>query len=145
MDGVTSTKQVTARSSEKATAQQHLKEVEREKAALEIQVVALGKESEGKAKDIAKITNELRAAEQGIEKLKGQKHTYELTLEDKGSGLAALKDQMQKVQDEKAKYLQAMDELEHSTAKKRIVRVDQKGRARAEGIRQELARKQMKF
>jgi len=115
MDGVTSTKQVTARSSEKATAQQHLKEVEREKAALEIQVVALGKESEGKAKDIAKITNELRAAEQGIEKLKGQKQTYELTLEDKGSGLAALKDQMQKVQDEKAKYLQAMAELEHST------------------------------
>merc|ERR1712136_447411 len=90
-------------------------DVESEKAALEVLVVSLDKESDGKAKDIAKITNELRAAEQGIEKLKGQKHTYELTLEDKGSGLAALKDQMQKVQDEKAKYLQAMAELEHST------------------------------
>merc|ERR1719323_1747953 len=115
MDGATSTSEVATRSSEKATAQQHLTDVQREKAALEVQLAALGKESEGKAKEITKITNEFRVAEKGVEKLKAQKQSYEHTLEDKTSGLASLQDQVQKVQDEKAKFLQAMAELEHST------------------------------
>ena len=55
---------------------------------------ALGKESEEKAKEVAKITNEMRVAEQGVKKLN---------------------DQMEQVQDEKAKLSQVFAELEDST------------------------------
>ena len=54
--------------------------------------MCLGKESEAKAKKVSKITNEVQVAVQGLKKLK---------------------DQMEQVQDEKAKLSQALAELEH--------------------------------
>ena len=46
--------------------------MQKEKAYLEVHVDAYVKKSEVKAKEVAKITNEVRAAEQRLEKLEGQ-------------------------------------------------------------------------
>ena len=94
MDETASNNQVATMSSEKATTLQSLKDVEREKAHFKVQVDTFGKESEAKAKEVAKITNEMRVAEQGVKDPN---------------------DQMEQVQDEKAKLSQALAELEHST------------------------------
>ena len=76
MDGETSTNQISTKSSEKVTAQHHRKEVEGKKASLEVQMVATKKESEEKTREITKLTSELRAAEQDIEKLKAQQQPW---------------------------------------------------------------------
>ena len=94
IDEVSSKNQVTTRLSEKAMTQQFLKDMEKEKAYFKVQVDASGKESEAKAKDVAKITNEVRVAEQGVK---------------------SSNDQTEQVQDEKAKLSQALAELEHNT------------------------------
>ena len=59
MDETASNNQVAIGSSEMATTQQSLKDVE-------VQVVAFGKKSEAKTKEVAKITNEMRMAEYGV-------------------------------------------------------------------------------
>ena len=94
MDETSSNNQVATKSSEKATTQQSLKLCGKGEDFLEIQVDALGKESEEKAKEVAKATNEMRVAEQGVKKLN---------------------DQMEQVQDVKAKHSQVLAELEDST------------------------------
>ena len=50
--------QIETRLSEKATTQQSLNDVEREKAYLEVQVHVFGQKSEAKAKEVAKILND---------------------------------------------------------------------------------------
>ena len=60
MDESASNHQIATKSSEKATKQQFLKDVEREKAYLEIQVDVYGKKPEVKAKEVAKIINEMK-------------------------------------------------------------------------------------
>ena len=89
MDGETSMNQISTKSSEKATAQHHRKEVEGKKASTEVQMVATKKGTEEKTQE--------------IKKLKAQQQSYAQTLGNKGVGFAALRTQMEKVQDVKHK------------------------------------------
>ena len=74
----------------------------------------MSKESEERAKKVTKITIEVQMSEQGVEKLKSQQQSYWHALDSKASDLAAPKNQLQQVQDGKAKLSQALAESEHS-------------------------------
>ena len=66
-------------------------EVERQRASLAAQVDVLGKESKMKVMEIARITNEVRVAARGVQKLQSQQQSCGHTLEDNASDLGRIR------------------------------------------------------